>query len=179
MSLDLTDDKSTLVQVMAWCRQATSHYMSQCWPRSLSPYGVAKPQWVKYWVRMDSCDTFSSTYQDCSVTHSSTYRRVLVWLLVSYCGVNTECQSLTIIKKQVLCLSYNISISVYVIFPCFTHISMLYSFLWFHFAAEHTVSQKYKSQLKQNTHSIIVCERCQLSINTQFCCPDAIVYLLI
>ena len=37
MSLDLTDDKSTLVQVMAWCRQATSHYLSQCWPRSLSP----------------------------------------------------------------------------------------------------------------------------------------------
>ena len=31
MSLDLTDDKSTLVQVMAWCRQATSHYRSQCW----------------------------------------------------------------------------------------------------------------------------------------------------
>ena len=22
---------------MAWCRQATSHYLSQCWPRSLSP----------------------------------------------------------------------------------------------------------------------------------------------
>ena len=36
MSLDLTDDKSTLIQVMAWCRQATSHYMSQCWPRSLA-----------------------------------------------------------------------------------------------------------------------------------------------
>ena len=46
MLLDLTDDKSTLVQVMAWCRQATSHYLSQCWPRSLSPYGVTKPQWV-------------------------------------------------------------------------------------------------------------------------------------
>ena len=41
MSLDFTDVKSTLVQVMAWCRQATSHYLSQCWPRSLSP------QWVK------------------------------------------------------------------------------------------------------------------------------------
>ena len=25
--------------VMAWCRQATSHYLSQCWPRSMSPYG--------------------------------------------------------------------------------------------------------------------------------------------
>ena len=45
-SLDLTDDKSTLVQVMAWCRQATSHYLSQCWPRSVSPYGVTRPQWV-------------------------------------------------------------------------------------------------------------------------------------
>ena len=43
---DLTDDKSTLVQVMAWCRQATSHYLSQCWPSSLSPYGVTRPQWV-------------------------------------------------------------------------------------------------------------------------------------
>ena len=46
MSLDPTDDKSTLVQVMAWCRQATSHYLSQCWPRSMSPYGVTRPQWV-------------------------------------------------------------------------------------------------------------------------------------
>ena len=47
MSLDLTDDKLTLVQVMAWCRQATSHYLSQCWPRSMWPYGVTRPQWVK------------------------------------------------------------------------------------------------------------------------------------
>ena len=46
MPQDLTDDKSTLVQVMAWCRQATSHYLSQCWPRSLSPYGITRPQWV-------------------------------------------------------------------------------------------------------------------------------------
>ena len=38
MPMDLNDGKSTLVQVMAWCRQATSHYLSQCWPRSLSPY---------------------------------------------------------------------------------------------------------------------------------------------
>ena len=33
---------------MAWCRQATSHYQSQCWPRSLSPYGVIRPSWVKH-----------------------------------------------------------------------------------------------------------------------------------
>ena len=47
MPQDLTDDKSTLVQVMAWCHQATSHYLSQCWLSSLSPYGVTRPPWVK------------------------------------------------------------------------------------------------------------------------------------
>ena len=26
--------------------QATSHYLSQCWPRSVSPYGVTRSQWV-------------------------------------------------------------------------------------------------------------------------------------
>ena len=41
MPVDLTDDKSTLVQVMA-----TSRYLSQFLPRSLSPYGVTRPQWV-------------------------------------------------------------------------------------------------------------------------------------
>ena len=46
MSRDLTDDKSTLVQVMAWCRQATGHYLSQCWPKSMLPNGVTWPQWV-------------------------------------------------------------------------------------------------------------------------------------
>ena len=46
MPLDLTDDKSTLVQVIAWCHQATSHYLSQCWHRSMSPNGVTRPQWV-------------------------------------------------------------------------------------------------------------------------------------
>ena len=50
MPRDLTDDKSTSVQVMAWCRQATSHYLSQCWPRFLSLYGVTRPQWVKCWA---------------------------------------------------------------------------------------------------------------------------------
>ena len=46
MPMDLTDGKSTLVPVMAWCRQATSHYLSQCWPRSMPPCGITRPQWV-------------------------------------------------------------------------------------------------------------------------------------
>ena len=48
MPWDLTKDKSTLVQLMAWCHQATSHYLSQCWPSSMSPYGVTRPQWVNW-----------------------------------------------------------------------------------------------------------------------------------
>ena len=41
---DLTDDKSTLVQVMACCLTA----LSQCWPSSLPPYGITRPQWVNW-----------------------------------------------------------------------------------------------------------------------------------
>ena len=33
MPQGLIDDKSTLVQVMAWCHQATSLYQNQWWPR--------------------------------------------------------------------------------------------------------------------------------------------------
>ena len=32
---------------MALCHQATSHYLSQCWLSPLSPYGIARPQWIK------------------------------------------------------------------------------------------------------------------------------------
>ena len=53
MSLDFTGDKSTLVQVMAWCHRTTNHYLSQCWPRSVSPFVVTGPQWVK-----GSCQPF-------------------------------------------------------------------------------------------------------------------------
>ena len=47
MSPDFTDYQSTLVQVMALCRQAASDYLNQYWPRSLLPYGVTRPQCVK------------------------------------------------------------------------------------------------------------------------------------
>ena len=40
MSINLEPDQSRLVQVMAWCRQAASHYLSQSWPSSRSPYGI-------------------------------------------------------------------------------------------------------------------------------------------
>ena len=43
---DLIDDKSALVQVMAWCHQATSHCLNHCRPRFVLPYGISGPQWV-------------------------------------------------------------------------------------------------------------------------------------
>ena len=46
MPQKLTDKKPTLVQVMACCHQATSHYLNQCWRSNPIPYGVTGPQWV-------------------------------------------------------------------------------------------------------------------------------------
>ena len=44
---DLGNDYSALFQVMAWCRQALSHYLRQHWSRFFSLYGFIRPQWVK------------------------------------------------------------------------------------------------------------------------------------
>ena len=46
MKQNTFNDMSKLVQVMAWCRQAPSHYLIQCQPRSTLPYGMTRPQWV-------------------------------------------------------------------------------------------------------------------------------------
>ena len=32
----------------SWCSQATSHYLSQCWPSSVLPYSYTRPQRVKW-----------------------------------------------------------------------------------------------------------------------------------
>ena len=52
MPWDRNSDKSTLVQVMAWSCQATRHYLNQCWPRFVLPYGVTRPQWVNQSVNV-------------------------------------------------------------------------------------------------------------------------------
>ena len=36
---------------MAWCHQATSHYLNQCGPRSMAPHGITRLQWVKWTER--------------------------------------------------------------------------------------------------------------------------------
>ena len=49
------DYKSILVRVMVWCRQATNHCLSQCWPRLVSPYGVTMPEWSRFSTRVLFC----------------------------------------------------------------------------------------------------------------------------
>ena len=44
---------------MTWCCQATSHYLSQCSPSSMSPCGITRPQWVNY---VSSSDTWALSW---------------------------------------------------------------------------------------------------------------------
>ena len=78
MPLDFAYDKSTLVQVMAWCRQATSHHLSQCWPRSMSPNGVTRPQWVmvQCWLESKHVTIHFSLYQ---MNDKLTSIQVMAW----------------------------------------------------------------------------------------------------
>ena len=60
---------------MAWCHQATSHYLSQCSPRSMLPYGVTRPQWVNS-LWLSSFQLFTSILVDCFTSidcHSTNY----------------------------------------------------------------------------------------------------------
>ena len=33
---------ATVFQVISWCCQVTNHYLKQCWPSSMTPYGVIR-----------------------------------------------------------------------------------------------------------------------------------------
>ena len=102
MPLDLTDDKSTLVQVMAWCHQATSHYLGQCWPRSMSPYGVTRPQWVNLllmnWMRL-----YQIFFIQIAVCVPQTSRRSPL----VYCKVFWYCCLTQVVKNQIIHVIYS------------------------------------------------------------------------
>ena len=55
---------------MAWCHQTTSHHLSQCWPRSMLPSGVTRPQWFN-----SSCCTNFAIYMMVSC-HGNAFRIV-------------------------------------------------------------------------------------------------------
>ena len=76
MPQDFTDDKSTLDKIMAWWSQATSHYLSQCWPRFISPYGVARPQWIKTFLNVEYV-------QNCTLQQKDTIDKEILLLNIS------------------------------------------------------------------------------------------------
>ena len=94
MQQKLTDhDESMLVQEMAWCHQAASHYLNQCLPRFMSPCGIIRPQRIKksfveqikhinYW---NQCLSFKCT---CTIQFTMIYHRtnpnILTWSLIMF-----------------------------------------------------------------------------------------------
>ena len=126
MPMDLADGLSTLVQVMAWCRQAISHYLSQCWPRSLSPSGVTWPQWVNLgWCHMVSWNLLTHLWPNetmwrhrsvsalaqamaCCLMVSSHYLNKC-WLIISEVLWHLRAISQEVIQTSVLDLSLKIN----------------------------------------------------------------------
>ena len=53
---------------MAWCQQAASHCMSQCWLRCMLPYGITRPQWVKY-LNNYQCNLYQIEMPYFKITH--------------------------------------------------------------------------------------------------------------
>ena len=78
MPQNLVDGKSTFVQKMTWCRQVPSHYLNQCWLRSLSSCGVSGTQWVKQsrWIRVNGIHDLNENlwYNHYITTTNITYR---------------------------------------------------------------------------------------------------------
>ena len=84
--VSLMTSQRTLVQAMARCR----HYLCQCWPRFMSPYGVTRPH--LYWNRLplvawvgrpvfdvialSNCLEMETRYFSCNAHHIETQRVV-------------------------------------------------------------------------------------------------------
>ena len=100
MFQDHINDRSTLVQVMTWCRQAPSHYLSQCWPRSMSPWSITRPQWVK--EEASSCP-FRILVDSVSMSHG------MRWYIDDICHRYLE-QGCQVLLNLVVCLGNFISL---------------------------------------------------------------------
>ena len=79
MSQNLTNEKSTLVQIISWCRQETSHYPCQCWPRSMTPYGFTRPHWVKTMVSDIDTDCGLWNNSLCENNKITTHLKIYAW----------------------------------------------------------------------------------------------------
>ena len=107
MELDLADKKPALGQAMGWFLQAISHYLSKCWPRYLSPYGVIRPQCVFIYLHAWCCTSqiyiiYYNTrkrflhYCSCSAFFSVAHRNLRKYKV-------PLCWQVWILLQQILC----------------------------------------------------------------------------
>ena len=85
MSVKLKGEKSTLVQVMAWCRQVTNYYPSQCGARSVSPCVVNVPQWLNITFNIIYSKQLTQTAELLStiMVNITIFVRARHWFLIS------------------------------------------------------------------------------------------------
>ena len=60
-----TDEDIILLQSISWCRQATRHYISQCWPRSMTAYGATRQKYLKQFMNntlSEKLDAFQNNH---------------------------------------------------------------------------------------------------------------------
>ena len=84
---------------MAWYHQATSHYLNQCWPRSMSPYGgVIRPQRVHLLVSRRCGGNFKCVISKHMLWLSS-------WALLVKMAQNIIDDMSTLVQAMTWCLS--------------------------------------------------------------------------
>ena len=82
---DFISQTSTLVQVMAWCRQAGSHHLNQCWPWSMIqcwPRFIIRPQQVQSTTKWGSFSNAQNSRVSCQkgpTRHAYTWRVGPFW----------------------------------------------------------------------------------------------------
>ena len=114
---------------MAWCRQAASHYLSQCWLFSLSVY-----------VTVEIC--LPIVYlNDCGPLWLLILLPVTCLLTFSRIAVTNKCFSFTDLQKKVSLI--------------LTVLSICQSFTWFIFIFRTSC----KTTVKSNLWSVVVCTR--------------------
>ena len=70
------------VQVMAWCHQATSHYLNQCYQRTMMACGVTRLQWVNsLWVTNET--RLSIYIVHCKIKLKHDMMKLCIWLQLS------------------------------------------------------------------------------------------------
>ena len=60
------DNKSITVSVMAWCHPASSRYLRQCSPKSVSPYDVPRPQRINISSGVINCLLYTVYPKECA-----------------------------------------------------------------------------------------------------------------